>query len=542
MKPESKQKNKRAKNEKHKGMHDNRQVLTSPMAVIHLGARAVTMLVVESGEKGADGVRQMRRIDFLEKPVPLAQDIFQQTRISPESVDLCVDALSTYLKCLKEYGVDMERNPPRIVVTNILSEAASQEGFLNRVHMACGFGVEPLDDGEMTRLVYVRAKHVFEEQPALADKKVLVIHIGPGNTRVLFFKKGRIAAYASYRLGAIRVRSAIQQSGIDQEGVRSMTRGQIRGHVEQICFDFAGFGIEKMLTIGTEIQMAAPAITGHAKLVSSFSVKKLDQFLKLLESQSTDEIVRMLEVDYFTAEAIVPALHANFAIARKLGLTEITTTGGDFEEGLLNDLLTSGNGMQNFQEEVIQSAVQLAQKFQTDSKHGRHVENLCLKLFHGLQEMHALSAQDELILRVAAILHECGSFVSRKAHHHHSYYLIKNSDIFGLSELETGLAALVARYHRHSPPREGHPEYHDLPRDARMRVSKMAALIRVADSLEKGHDQRVRDIRLEIRGRTLYIICSGTQDLRIEQLSLESKGDLFRMIYGMDIVLEADKN
>ena len=509
-----------------------------PKAVIHIGAKSVTMFVGE--HTGGTGL--LRRLDFLEKPAPVAQDIFQVGNLSPDTIDICVGALSTYLNSLKEYGIDPAAHPPRIVITNILSEAVSQEALLNRVHMVCGMDVEPLDDGEMTRLVFVRATHLFEQQPELAKKKVLVLHIGPGNTRALYFKKGRVAAYASYRLGSIRIRSSIQHSGHTQEGVRAMTRGQVRGHIDQIHFDFAKMGVEQIVTIGTEIQAAASVGFASKNGMCELPVKRLEQLIDQLEKQTTDKIVHSLKVDYFTADSMVPALHTNLALAKKFNIESLTTTTGNFEEGLLFDLLSPNSSLLNFQQEVIQSAIQLAQKFQTDLKHGQHVETLCLQLFDNLQPIHRLSQQDRLILRVAAILHESGSFVSRKAHHQHSYYLISKSDIFGLSQMDTNIAAQVARYHRHSPPRESHEEYHDLPRAARMRVSKLAAIIRVADALEKGHDQRIRNIRLETRDRTLHIIVSGTPDLRIEQLAMESKGDLFRTIYGMDILLEAEKS
>ena len=91
------------------------------------------------------------------------------------------------------------------------------------------------------------------------------------------------------------------------------------------------------------------------------------------------------------------------------------------------------------------------------------------------------------LLHVAALLHEIGGYVSNRSHHKHSYYLIANSEIFGLNREETVLAALVARYHRRSGPKSSHAEYMSLPRESRVLVNKLAAILRVADALARGH-------------------------------------------------------
>ena len=89
-----------------------------------------------------------------------------------------------------------------------------------------------------------------------------------------------------------------------------------------------------------------------------------------------------------------------------------------------------------------------------------------------------------------ALLHEVGGFVSSRAHHKHSEYLIANSEIFGLNRGEIDLVAQIARYHRRSVPQASHPVYMALPRESRVVVNKLAAMLRVADALIRGHRRR----------------------------------------------------
>ena len=139
---------------------------------------------------------------------------------------------------------------------------------------------------------------------------------------------------------------------------------------------------------------------------------------------------------------------------------------------------------------------------------------------------------------MAALLHEVGGFVSSRAHHKHSEYLIANSEIFGLSRHEIILVSQIARYHRRSAPRASHFSYTALTRESRLVVSKLAALLRVADAVVRGHNRRGSDIYFRRQGDELIVSMSGDADLLLEQRAVENKGGLLEDIYGVKIRLE----
>ena len=141
------------------------------------------------------------------------------------------------------------------------------------------------------------------------------------------------------------------------------------------------------------------------------------------------------------------------------------------------------------------------------------------------------------MLEVASILHEVGSFINQQNHQLHSQYIILNSEIFGLSRDDVETIALLARYHRHEVPANSDPMYGELELRDRMRVAKMAAILRVADALERGHAQRVNGVRAHIRGRMLELELQGVRETAVEDLALRLKGDLFADIFGYDVVL-----
>ena len=154
------------------------------------------------------------------------------------------------------------------------------------------------------------------------------------------------------------------------------------------------------------------------------------------------------------------------------------------------------------------------------------------------QADHGLASRQRLLLRVAGLLHEVGGFVSSRAHHKHSEYLIANSEIFGLNRSEITMVSQIARYHRRSVPRPSHLSYMALSRESRVVVNKLAALLRVADAMIRGHRRRAADIQFQRQGDELIVSLPSGGDLLLEERALETKGDLFEDIYGVKLRLE----
>jgi exopolyphosphatase/guanosine-5'-triphosphate,3'-diphosphate pyrophosphatase len=290
------------------------------------------------------------------------------------------------------------------------------------------------------------------------------------------------------------------------------------------------------VVIGYEIQLLSPFLT--TKEESRCSVKSVRNLSREAAGLTRDDRVRRYQLDYHTAEAVIPALEINVAIAEVFGLKSLRIPGSDFERGLLADLPISARLSSGFWSEVVRSARIIARKYQCHGRHGDHIAFLCARLFEQTRDLHQLDDYDGQLLEIAAILHEVGGFVSPKAHHKHSQYLIENSEIFGLARHDVQVVALVARYHRHSGPRLTHPAYAALPTGDRIRVSKLAALLRVADALERTHTQRVTDVEVSIENSRLILSLTGIADAAVERLAMVGKGDLFQDVFGLPVVLQ----
>ena len=100
------------------------------------------------------------------------------------------------------------------------------------------------------------------------------------------------------------------------------------------------------------------------------------------------------------------------------------------------------------------------------------------------------------------------------------------------------IIALVSRYHRQSPPKRSHTEYSKLSRTDQVLVSKLSALLRVADSLDAALTQRIQKLTVTQKKSHLILTTEGASSITLEQIALSKKGNLFEELFGLKLQLQ----
>ena len=165
----------------------------------------------------------------------------------------------------------------------------------------------------------------------------------------------------------------------------------------------------------------------------------------------------------------------------------------------------------------------MAKRYEVSMKHVRHVAALSHRLFETLQPVHRLPAAAGKLLEAAAILHDVGHFVSGTGHHKHSAYLVASSDMPGFTDKERLAIAAVCRFHRKSMPQARHSHFQALDLETRRWVTGLAAILRIADSLDRGHSQKVRDVATSLRDGALSLAIEAESDADLEVVGRRAK-------------------
>lgn len=177
----------------------------------------------------------------------------------------------------------------------------------------------------------------------------------------------------------------------------------------------------------------------------------------------------------------------------------------------------------------------LLQRHETEAEHVLQVARLALRLYDGLAPWHQFGAAERRLLDTAACLHDLGWSLTGpdgKGHHKESARLIREFPWTALAGEEIELVALVARYHRKALPSPQHDPYARQPAQNRQRVRRLAAILRVADALDRRHLQRVDRAEIRLAESALEIVVLSTHEVGPELSTAEAKADLLRAEFG----------
>lgn len=503
-------------------------------AVIDIGATAIRM---EIAELSADGA--VRSIESLTKAVRLGKDTFTTGRIAQSTIEECVKILRGFRRVMEEYGI-RDRTRIRAVATSSVREAINRDTFLDRVYMATRINVEAIEETEETRLTYLAIHHLLRQEPDLQKGDVLIAEVGGGDTELLVIQDGYVNYSTIHRLGSLRMREQLGgRSETPQRLLQTFTR-HIQLSVDQIQRSLPPLKAPVLIAMSGDARFAAKLLGGKSDgALARIDQKALTTLARKVSTATIDSLVADYRIQYQNAETLGPALLAYVQLAKVYQVEKILVPRVNLRYGLLQEVVSGGVWTKEFEEQVLHSALSLGTKYAFDPRHARQVADLSLQIFRELAKEHQLSSRHEMLLHVSALLHEIGLFISNRSHHKHSMYLIQNSEVFGLSKHDLTLIALVARYHRRAAPQPYHEVFSALDRDDRLAVSKMAAILRVADALDRNHMQQVRHLTFARENGQFAITIRDVEDLTLERLAMKEKGSLFEEVYGMKVALRS---
>jgi exopolyphosphatase / guanosine-5'-triphosphate,3'-diphosphate pyrophosphatase len=507
----------------------------STVAVVDIGANSVRMEIAELYPDGRTEV-----MERLQRPVRLGRDAFVDGVLHQDTITAALSVLRDYRRLLDTYRA----TSVHAVATSAVREASNAEAFLDRVSRTVGLDVDVIESSEQCRLVVSAVRQDLDGAYDLSRHTAVVVEVGGGNTLVSVLRSGQIVASQSYDLGAIRMQEMLATAQEQPARAAELLRHHIGNTVDDIRKTFSLQTIGTFIAVGGDARFAAshlgtPVAEGH---LESIPLAKLERFLSQCISASTEELARRFSLPFAHAETLVPALLVYHALLRATRARRVLVSRVSMRDGLLLDLPRhiSGKEDPDLTRSILASAATLGAKYQYDAEHAEHVSMLAMRLFDELQREHGLTSWHRTLLQVAALLHDIGSFVNNRVHHKHSCYLISNTDLFGLRRRDMAIIALVARYHRRSVPRSDHLDYMAFPREDRMVINKLAALLRVANALDRGHWQQLRNFALDRQGRDLVLYVHDTTDLILERHTLAGRADLFEDIFGLRLRLDED--
>ena len=467
-------------------------VRSSCIAAIDVGSNSTHMLVVEVGEHGVFQI-----IDNLKEQTRLAADINDRLLLDSNALS----KMTAVLRRMKE--IASKRNAVvRCIATHPLREARNGAEFATKLSTKVGIPVEIVSGQEEARLVSLGVRAGL----AVNDRASLIVDVGGGSAEIVLCQWDEVRFATSLKLGAVRLTQKFLCSDPFSESELKSLEEYIVSRLEPVCFELKRFGFD--LAVGSSgtikaLKALAIGIHGGNNPTSYHGTvltrEELFQVTSLLcRNRSAQERKMLPMMDAKRADIIVAGAMVFKVLAELVGISSFTLSTTALREGILVDTLAREHQWLRGDAKDVrwQSVREFGERLKVDEPHAFHISSLTIALFDSLAFKGEQATQWRELLRCAAYLHECGKFVNVSGFHKHAQYLIKNSSLLGFSQRELDIIGALVRFHRKRVPRFDEDCFETLDKNEHQWVYQLSSLLRLAVSLDRGRQGRVRRAHL----------------------------------------------
>ncbi|MGH9420317.1 MAG: Ppx/GppA phosphatase family protein [Thermoanaerobaculia bacterium] len=501
------------------------------IAAIDVGTNSIHMIVAETRERG------YRVVDREKEMVQLGLASLDGQPLTADAIERGVAAIGKMAEIAAKWNVD----EIVAVATSAVREAPNRRDFLRQVKDATGVKVRVISGEEEADYIFRAVRSAVEVDAQTA----LCIDIGGGSVELIVGTADETFFTRSEPLGALRL---AQRFGlIERPSARAIQR--CRRHVEdrisKLRRRILRLGVDLCVgtsgTIQTLATMASPAeTTAPAHGLRRLERSAIAGLIPMLASMTAAERATRFALDAPRATSILAGAIALNVILEIFEIDDLLACPLAMREGMLESRVAALEESEEGGGSLRQSSVlALAQRTDCDLKHGMHVAKLASRIFDQTKALHALEQQMTGLLEAAAVLHEAGLHVSDRAHHKHSYYLIRHADLRGFTDEEILIIANVARYYRKAPPEASHENFAELTPTQRQDVEKLAAILRIAEALDRGHRASVRDVAVRVRRDQARFMIRTRSDSSVEIASARKRAKYFAQLFDVEVIIEA---
>lgn len=495
--------------------------------VIDIGSNSIKLLIGEP----VDG--EIMTLEMLKNVVPIGRATFLKGVISQELINLTITTIEKYRKILGEYNITQVF----VIATTAVREANNRNIFVDTVRRKTGFEIDVLSVGDIIYYIDAYISHKLKDTYPVHNKNLLIAEMGAGSLDIALLKKGFTVMNIGMALGSLRFRQLMSKIDGSREELTEAARQYIANEFRYLKSRLPKMHIDDIFLID-ENQEYLQNILPNRKVSADFfqfNVNEVDLIIEHLSAQTDAEISEEYSLLGESAEALLPYMIILKQFFEMTKIPHVYMLETSLAEAVLANKLLGLELSKRYNKanQLLSVAHAIGEQYNVDMEHVKHVAQLAKTLFEGLGPQLGLDSSDLLYLTLAAYLHDIGKFISNRAYHKHSEFIISALNLFRLTEDEIKVIAAVARYHRRGDPSKSHLVYNSLSEDKQIVVQKLASLLRIAIALNCSHRQKVKDMRI-LNGNTddIAIEIRIRDNFLLERSDFQDRKELFERITG----------
>lgn len=504
-------------------------------AAINVGSSEIAMKIYE-----ISGRKSFRQLDAVSNIIELAKDTYSNGFLSTESIRQVCDTLLRFKAKMKEYQV----SDYRICATTAVREAENRDIVLDTIKRSTGFDVKVLSNSEQRYTNFKGLVAKYDDFHQIVSKNTAFVDVGAGSVQISLFDKNSLVVTENIPIGAVRIRDYLSIIGTRSGRLDKL----LEEYVESDIVAFRNIylndkEIKNIIAVG-EVANALKKIAPELDISEKVNQAQFYAMYKRIISMTPQELSEKYGIPFERATLMLPNIIIYQSFLNNCKAEEIYVPNVDFCEGIAASYMDEGAKIvfdHNFDEDIIASAYYLARRYRCSRSHAERVSEYALKIFDSVKKAYGMGKRERLQLQIAAILHECGNYINMHDGARNSYYIVANTEIIGLSHKERMEVANIVKYNvLYLPSRDkldtelGDCDY--------MIIAKLAAIIRIANVMDKSHKQKLDDMSVTLKDEQVIISAKTYEDISLESGLFLAKADFFETVYGIRPVLRLKRS
>lgn len=504
------------------------------IAAIDVGSNYLRMIIAEVKSNG-----EINQLEDLRKNTNIGKDTFAYGRIGVDSINKTCDTLKDFALLMKDYHVKHYR----AVSTSGVREAENRDYIVDQIRIKTGINVEIINNAQERFLMYKGLRESLHGIQRMTEEGALLVNVSSGGMEISVYSQGKLVFSDYIKTGSLRIREILSDLERITTDFPKIMEEYIGSKTYSLESYIKAMNIKNFIGLGGELSsIASLNIRSKSfqqeRFIGRTTLEKL--YLKVC-AMNTEQIISEYEITQKQAEGLLPSVIIFNRLLKTTKADGMYVPSVSLRHGLLADMVDELFNTKRKNEainDIVSSVWYIGEKFGIDKIHSENVKNIALSIFEQTSKIHKLKEKEELYLTVASILHDVGKYVDLNEHDIHSYNIISSQNILGLSNDELKLVANIARYHLDSIPDFSHNNYRVLSEKDRITVSKLSAILKLAESLDISHKQKIRKVDISINGKELVLKVKTDQDILLEKWNFKDNVNFFEEVMGIKPIIK----
>lgn len=523
-------------------------------AAVDIGSFESAMKIYEISAKNG-----MREIDCIKRRLDLGSDTYAKGKISREKMDDLCRTLKEFSDIMKSYKVEAYQ----AYGTSAIREMQNSTIVLDQIEQRTGMKLSVLSNSEQRFLDYKSIASKGEAFHKIIEDRTAVLDIGGGSIQLSRFDNDTLVSTQNLRLGVLRIQEYLNhvhpKSYQYESLVEEVAMAQLSTYKKIYLKD------KEVRNIIVMDDYLAPWVVRVAKQAehsdrtgisadSTMTPVALEELLEHLRAHQLTELAQRMDVPEEKVTLVFISAILIQRIAKMMGAERIWFPGVTLCDGIAYEYAQEHKLLKNehdFEQDIIACALNISKRYMGSRKRSETLDHIATTIFDSMKKLHGMGKRERLYLRIAAILHDCGKFISLTNIGETSYNIIMATEMIGLSHAEREMVASIVRFNHSNFIYRGQQGSEnqtvnrssaELDKGSYLTVAKLTAILRLANSLDRSHKQKLKGLKAMLKEGVLVLTTDTMEDVTLERRYFETGTEFFREVFGVEPLLKQKKN